>query len=68
MGYTHDYLMVSLMTDGFTNIRTNISLAAQSPWTMGYKIVIAHGLGLPPEYNYSVLALPRPHTIFWLPS
>ena len=56
MGYTYDYLMVSRMTDGLTDIRTNVSLAAQLPWTMGYKIVIVHGPGLLPEYNYSVLA------------
>ena len=35
---------------------------------MKYRIVIAHGLGLLPEYNHSASALPWPHIIFWLPS
>ena len=35
---------------------------------MGYEQVIAHRLGLPPEYNNSGSALPRPCIIFWLPS
>ena len=42
--------------------------AALLPWTMGYKIVIAHGLGLPPECNYLASASPRPRNIFWLQS
>ena len=34
-------------------------------WTTGYKVVIAHGLGLLPKYNYLASASPRPHNIFW---
>ena len=68
------FTMYSWLSDGFTHnhrvhgmdICTKGQLAAWSPWTMGYKIVIAHELGLPPEYNYSASASPR--IIFWLSS
>ena len=62
------HLMGSRIIVGSMDIRTKVYLAAQSPWTMRCKIVIPHGLGLLPEYNYLALASPQLHIIFWLPS
>ena len=61
--YTCDSLMGSQITVGFTDKRwvhgyTHERLiGCRSPWTMVYKIVIANGLRLQPEYDYSASAL-----------
>ena len=60
-GYTQDYLIDSRVYAGKVNWPPDAT-------DNRYKIVIPHGLGLLPEYNYSASASPRPHIIFWLPS
>ena len=49
----------------FTHIIYNCELILHLNMYSTYKTVIAHGLGLPQEYNYLILALPWPHIIFW---
>ena len=58
----HDYLM------GLRIYAQKVNWPHDRQGQWGYKIVIAHGLGLPPEYNYLASALPWPRIIFWLVS
>ena len=72
-GYWWGIFVIYLwLSDGFTD-RTGSWIYARKvnwppdrPLTMRYKLVIAHGLGLPPEYKYSALVSPQPHIVFWL--